>query len=105
MDIKNKRFKILCCCAAGNGCCQLVMLKVKRVYEKLGLKCACEANTTSVGKAVAHKYDVVYCNLSLEKQFEEAKKKGAVIIGLKNIMSEQEIEEKTNIFLASLADK
>jgi ascorbate PTS system EIIB component len=99
---KNKKFKILCCCAAGNGCCQLVMLKVKRVYEKLGLKITIEANTTSVGKAIAHKYDCVYCNVSLEKQFEEAKKKGAVIIGLKNIMSEQEIEDKTKAYLETL---
>lgn len=102
MDIKTKKFKILCCCAAGNGCCQLIMIKIKKVYKDLGLICTCEANTTSVGKAVAHKYDVTYCNVSLEKQFEEAKKKGAVVIPLKNIMSEEEIKEKTLAFLETL---
>lgn len=102
MDIKDKKFKILCCCAAGNGCCQLVMLKVKRVYEKLGLQLSIEANTTSVGKAMANKFDVVYCNVSLVKQFDAAIEKGAHVIGLKNIMSEAEIEEKTKEYLATL---
>lgn len=27
MDITSKKFNILACCAAGNGCCQLVSLK------------------------------------------------------------------------------
>ncbi|MCI8740089.1 MAG: PTS sugar transporter subunit IIB [Oscillibacter sp.] len=104
MDIKAKRFNILTCCAAGNGCCQLVMMKVKRVFAKLGLKCNVEANTASVGKALATKYDVVYCSQSLEPQFAEAKKKGAYIIALKNIMSEAEIEEKTRAYLDSMQD-
>lgn len=52
MDITSKKFNILACCAAGNGCCQLVSLKVKRVFTKLGLKCNVEANTVSVGKAI-----------------------------------------------------
>ena len=47
MDVKSKKFNILACCAAGNGCCQLVSLKVKRVFTKLGLKCNVEANTVS----------------------------------------------------------
>ena len=85
-----------------NGCCQLVMMKVKRVFAKLGLKCNVEANTASVGKALATKYDVVYCSQSLEPQFAEAKKKGAYIIALKNIMSEAEIEEKTRAYLDSI---
>ena len=59
MDITSKKFNILACCAAGNGCCQLVSLKVKRVFTKLGLKCTVEANTVSVGKAIGQKYDVV----------------------------------------------
>ena len=51
MDITSKKFNILACCAAGNGCCQLVSLKVKRVFTKLGLKCNVEANTALLGGA------------------------------------------------------
>ena len=97
MDVKSKKFNILACCAAGNGCCQLVSLKVKRVFTKLGLKCNVEANTVSVGKAIGQKYDVVYCGVALEPQFAAAKQKGAYVIPLKNIMSEAEIEEKTKL--------
>lgn len=86
-----------------NGCCQLVSLKVKRVFTKLGLKCNVEANTVSVGKAIGQKYDVVYCSVSLEPQFADAKRKGAHVIPLKNIMSEAEIEEKTRAYLDELS--
>ena len=96
MDVKSKKFNILACCAAGNGCCQLVSLKVKRVFTKLGLKCNVEANTVSVGKAI-------YCGVALEPQFAAAKQKGAYVIPLKNIMSEAEIEEKTKLWLDTLA--
>ena len=89
--------------SAGNGCCQLVSLKVKRVFTKLGLKCNVEANTVSVGKAIGQKYDVVYCSVSLEPQFADAKRKGAHVIPLKNIMSEAEIEEKTRAYLDELS--
>lgn len=103
MDITSKKFNILACCAASNGCCQLVSLKVKRVFTKLGLKCTVEANTVSVGKAIGQKYDVVYCSVSLEPQFADAKRKGAYVIPLKNIMSEAEIEEKTKAYLDELS--
>ncbi len=103
MDIKQKKFHILACCAAGNGCCQLVSMKVKRVFTKLGLKCDVEANTVAVGKTVGQKYDVVYCGVALEPQFAAAKQKGAYVIPLKNIMSEAEIEEKTQAYLETLA--
>ena len=103
MDVKSKKFNILACCAAGNGCCQLVSLKVKRVFTKLGLKCNVEANTVSVGKAIGQKYDVVYCGVALEPQFAAAKQKGAYVIPMKNIMSEAEIEEKTKLWLDTLA--
>ena len=104
-------------------------LKVKRVFTKLGLKCNVEANTVSVGKAIGQirkeleeqvkfftdnnqlveaqrirqKYDVVYCSVSLEPQFADAKRKGAHVIPLKNIMSEAEIEEKTRAYLDELS--
>ena len=67
------------------------------------MKCTVEANTVSVGKAIGQKYDVVYCSVSLEPQFADAKRKGAYVIPLKNIMSEAEIEEKTKAYLDELS--
>ena len=44
-----------------------------------------------------------YCSVSLEPQFADAKRKGAHVIPLKNIMSEAEIEEKTRAYLDELS--
>ena len=103
MDVKSKKFNILACCAAGNGCCQLVSLKVKRVFTKLGLKCNVEANTVSVGKAIGQKYDVVYCGVALEPQFAAAKQKGSLCDPPEKHYVEAEIEEKTKLWLDTLA--
>ena len=46
---------------------------------------------------------MVYCSVSLEPQFADAKRKGAYVIPLKNIMSEAEIEEKTKAYLDELS--
>ena len=94
-----KRYNVLACCGAGNGSCQLVALKVRRVFQKLGVKANIEINTVSLGKATGHNFDLNFCNASLEKNFDNARAKGATVIGLKNIMSEAEIEEKLKAYL------
>ena len=37
--------------------------------------------------------DVVFCARNFANTFEDAKKKGATVLGLRNIMSEQEMEK------------
>ena len=44
------------------------------------------------GKSAAPQYDVVFCARNFANTFEDAKKKGTVVLGLRNIMSEQEME-------------
>lgn len=44
------------------------------------------------GKSVASKYDVVFCAQNFVSMFKEAEAKGTLVIGLRNIMSQQEIE-------------
>jgi ascorbate PTS system EIIB component len=44
------------------------------------------------GKIVASKYDVVFCAQNFVSMFKEAEAKGTLVIGLRNIMSQQEIE-------------
>ena len=94
-----KIYNVLACCGAGNGSCQLVALKVRRVFQKLDLKINLEVNTVSVGKAIGHNFDLIFCNQALEASFADAKKRGAYVIPLKNIMSEKEIEEKLLVYL------
>ena len=47
-----------------------------------------------MAKTQASTYDVVFCSEALKDNFANAKKSGTIIIGLKNILSEKEIEEK-----------
>ena len=47
----------------------------------------------SEGKSAARGYDVLFCARTFEKNFEDAKKAGTVVIPLRNVMSAQEIEK------------
>ena len=51
---------------------------------------------TSIGaaKTEASSYDVVFCSDALKGNFDKAKASGTIVIGLKNLLSEKEIEEK-----------
>lgn len=48
----------------------------------------------SEGKTAASQYDVVFCAQNFVNMFKDAEKKGTIVIGLRNIMSAQEIEQK-----------
>ena len=39
-------------------------------------------------------YDLVFCAQNIANMFKDAEKKGTQVIGLRNIMSAQEIEQK-----------
>lgn len=48
----------------------------------------------SEGKSAAAQFDVVLCAQNFLNMFKDAEKRGTVVIGLRNIMSMQEMEEK-----------
>ena len=48
----------------------------------------------SEGKTAAAQYDVVFCAQNFTNMFKDAEKKGTIVIGLRNIMSVQEMEDK-----------
>lgn len=89
-----KKFKLLVCCGNGAGTSMMIKLNVEKVIKKLGADvqkiyhCA-----VSEGKSVASQYDIVLCSKNFVPMFAEAEKKGTKIVGLKNVMSIQEIEE------------
>lgn len=47
----------------------------------------------SEGKSLAPQYDVVFCAKNFLSTFKDAEKKGAVVLGLRNIMSLGEMEK------------
>lgn len=83
------------CCANGAGSSLMMKMTLEKVLKKVNLKpgkihhCA-----LSEGKSAATQYDVVFCAQNFLNMFADAEKKGTCVIGLRNIMSMQEMEEK-----------
>ncbi len=73
----------------------MMKMTMQKVLDKVGYKpgrihhCA-----LSEGKSAAQQFDVVFCALNFANMFKDAEKKGTQVIGLKNIMSPKEIEDK-----------
>ena len=70
-------------------------MTMQKALDKVGIKpgkvhhCA-----LSEGKTAAVQYDVVFCAQNFANMFKDAEKKGTIVIGLRNIMSVQEMEDK-----------
>ena len=94
--------KLLVCCGNGAGTSLMIKMNVEKILKKLDVQvdkiyhCA-----ISEGKSAASNYDIVLCSKNFESMFKDAIEKGVKVIGLKNIMSVDEIEKglrETNIF-------
>ena len=46
------------------------------------------------GKSSASQYDVVFTPMNFLNMFDDAKKKGITVIGIRNVMSAKEVQEK-----------
>ncbi len=86
--------KIIAACASGMGSSQMIKMKIEKVFKKLGVEISIHHSSVGEAKTMAANYDVVFCSAALEKNFDAAKQKGTIVIGIKNLLSEQEIEKK-----------
>lgn len=80
-----------------NGAASSLMLKMtlQKVLDKLGIKAGKVYHCpVAEGKNIAKDYDVVLCAQNFIVSFKEAQEKGVTVIGLRNVMSSQEIEQK-----------
>lgn len=95
MKMAKENMSFLVCCANGAGSSLMMKMTMMKVLDKVGLKpgkvhhCA-----LSEGKSAAAQYDVVFCAQNFVSMFKDAEKKGTKVIGLRNIMSPKEMEEK-----------
>lgn len=92
---KKDKMSFLVCCANGAGSSLMMKMTMMKVLDKVGIKptkvhhCA-----LSEGKSSAVQYDVVFCAQNFLSMFKDAEAKGTTVIGLRNIMSQQEMEQK-----------
>lgn len=86
---------ILVCCANGSGTSLMMKMTVEKVIKSLNLKVGkLHHCSLSEGKSAAVQFDVVFCPLNFIDMFKDAKAKGIHVIGLRNVLSQAEMEEK-----------
>lgn len=88
--------KVLVCCANGAGTSMLMSQKVKQALKELNIEADVKHTSLSEGKNTSRNYDLVVCSTAFEKEFEEAKRQGVKVIGIRNILSVEEIKTKAS---------
>ncbi|MBP1043507.1 PTS sugar transporter subunit IIB [Vagococcus sp. BWB3-3] len=89
--------RVLVACANGSGTSLMMKKSVEKALKELGFHitnihhCA-----ISEGKSTATQYDVVFTPMNFLNMFDNAKKKGVTIVGVKNVMSSKEVVERVN---------
>ena len=90
-----KKLKILVACANGAGTSLMMKMSVEKAAGELGLPvekihhCA-----LAEGKSSASQYDIAFVPLNFVDMFKSAGEAGTVIIGLRNVLSADEVKEK-----------
>ena len=86
---------ILVCCANGAGTSLMMKMTAEKVIKSLNLQVQkIHHCSLSEGKSAAPQFDVVMCPLNSISMFAEAEQKGTKVIGLRNVLSQQEMEDK-----------
>lgn len=87
--------KILVCCANGSGTSLMMKMTAERTIKSLNIKVGkIHHCSLAEGKSSAIQYDVVFCPLNFISLFKDAQDKGVHVIGLRNVMSQAEMEQK-----------
>lgn len=87
--------KVLVSCANGAGTSLMMKMRVEKAFKDLNVPVTkIHHCSISEGKSSASTYDVVFCPLNFVSMFDDAAKKGVIIIGLKNVISDVEAKEK-----------
>jgi PTS system ascorbate-specific IIB component len=90
-----KKFKILVACANGAGTSLMMKMSVEKAAGELNVPvdkihhCA-----LAEGKSSASQYDIAFVPLNFVDMFKDAQKQGTAVIGLKNVLSADEVKEK-----------
>ena len=90
--LDNKKFMV--CCANGAGSSLMMKMTLQKVLKKHNITpSALHHCALAEGKSAAPNYDIVFCARNFLSTFKGAQEKGTLVLGLRNIMSEQEMEK------------
>ncbi|MDA3811508.1 MAG: PTS sugar transporter subunit IIB [Spirochaetaceae bacterium] len=88
---------ILVACGNGVGSSLIVKMKVQKVMDELGVPCNITHSSIGEAKSSAKKFDIIVVSRMFVPEF--ANVQGPFVIGLINIMSEEEISDKIRTVL------
>jgi len=87
--------KVLVSCTNGSGTSLMMMRSVKKAFDRLNIPITnIEHTSLAEGTSTAKQYDVVFTPMNFVNMFDDAKAKGVVIVGVKNVLSDKEIEQR-----------
>ncbi len=86
--------RVCAACGSGMGSSQIIKMKMEKVFKQLNIDAKISHSSISLAKSSAFEYDVIFCSQGLINNFDNAISKGVKVIGLKNLLSEQELKEK-----------
>ncbi|AEB06600.1 PTS system IIB component, L-Asc family [Coriobacterium glomerans PW2] len=86
--------KILVACANGAGTSLMMKMTVERVTKRLGMAVA-DIHHCALSEAVssARQFDIVFAPLNFKDMYSEAESAGVCVIGLRNVLSDAEVEK------------
>lgn len=84
--------KIIAACGNGMGSSLMMKMKVEQAFKELNVPVKVEHMSVGDAKNASNAFDVVFVSSALEKNFEHVKT--AKVIGLKNLLSKDEMIEK-----------
>ncbi len=87
--------KILVACANGAGTSLMMKMSVQRACDRLGMRVDnIHHCSLSEGVSSARQFDIVFAPLNFVDMYQSAADAGVMVIGLRNVLSDQEVEEK-----------
>jgi len=102
---KGRRGKLLisCSCPAGAGSSTMIMLQAKEVLEAHGLGRKVQIDAVGSSFINDNSADILVCTMNLANKF--SKKLTTPVVGMKNVMSAKEYEEKLLPVVKELLEK
>ena len=85
--------KVIAACGNGMGSSLMVKMKIEEVLREQNVAAKVEHMSIGDAKNQGGNADVIFVSTALEKNFAQAKNK-AIVIGLRNLLSKDEILEK-----------
>ena len=86
--------KVLVACGNGMGTSMLIKNRAEKTFKKLGLEAHFDHSGLDEAAAAAAQYDLVFTPMNLVKQFSLPKSSRTKVIGMVNVLSEEEMVQR-----------